>query len=117
MEIKTKATEFELTQETKNYVDKKIESLEKFITNLDEAICEIELALRKHHGEMYYAEINIMANGRMLRATAEEKTLYAAIDKAKDELKRELRKSKDKNETLFRRGGKSIKKLFRNLGK
>jgi len=48
----------------------------------------------------------------MLRATAENVDVYAAIDTAKDELKGELIRKKDKQVTLLRKGQRLLKQML-----
>jgi len=118
-----KATGVELTPEINAYLDKRLSALGKFVDPNDDAnICYVELAkISEHHrtGDIFKAEFTLHVGGKSFRAVAEEADLNTAIDKAKDELLRELRKSKTKRINLIRRGGRSIKdfiKGFRGWG-
>ena len=100
MNIDIKATNLDLTDPLKEYVESKIGSLDKFIQNFDQDLirAQVEVArLTKHHrhGDVLYAEVNLSLPGKMLRATHKAPDIRIAIDKVKDILQREIRKYKD----------------------
>ena len=117
MEIKIKATGYEMTPETSQYLAERITALERLIDPGDEtALCEVEVGkTTEHHrqGNIWVAEFQIVRGGERLRAVAEAESLNAAIDGAKDEMLRQLRHSKGKSESLARRAGKSFKDWLR----
>jgi putative sigma-54 modulation protein len=104
MNINLKGTGVVMTAAMKSYATAKIESLEKFFEGIISV--NVELAkTTKHHqkGDLWRAEANIRVPRRIIRAEAVDKTLYAAIDRLKDELKRELRSMKEKTRSKTRR--------------
>ena len=56
------------------------------------------------HGEDFYASVD-------------ESDLYTAIDAVKESLYREISKSKDRKQTLFKREATSVKKMLKGLSK
>ena len=50
-----------------------------------------------------------------LHTEGEEEDLYAAIDAIREDMFRQLTENKDRNETLFRRGARSVKKMLKGL--
>lgn len=118
--LKIKTTGLDLTSAIEEYTRAKIKMLEKFLSHFakesGELIFDIELErTTEHHrsGDVFRCEINFTADGARMRSEATKDDLYAAIDEAKDEMSRELRKTKNKHITLLRRGGAAIKRLFR----
>ena len=114
-----KATNIELTQEVSDYLDKRLHSVEKLIDKNDtSAIFEIELEKIVSHqtGDAFRAEINLAIAGGHLRAEARETTLLNAIDKARNDVLMELRKTKGKRLRLLRRGGTAIKGFMHSVG-
>lgn len=117
MKINIKATNLELTSEINNYISKKIGGLEKFIEGFDSSIqAWVEVGIStKHHqtGEIYRAEIQIRIphDKKGVRAVSQKETLYAAIDDAREEIKKELTKIKEKKISLVRKGSRLIKKI------
>lgn len=118
MNINLKATNFELTPAIRDYVDKRINGLEKFIHNMDESVqAWVEIGrTTKHHnkGDIYRAEIQIHIPhyGKGARAEATHETLNEAIDDAHDEIKLELEKIKDRKVSFVRRGTRFLKKFI-----
>lgn len=119
MKINIKATDITLTPAIEEYLDKKLESVEKLINKNDSGVmCDIEVGRTTHHhktGDVFRAEINLQTEGKTFYASAEKDDLYAAIDEMKDEIKHKLSSFKTKKETLFRRGGAKVKAILKNL--
>lgn len=119
MNIKTRAVNFELTDAIDEYVNKKVSSLGKFISNSDSLLCEVEIGrTTKHHnsGDIFKAEINILVpGGNQVYAVAEESELYTAIDIVRDEAERVIVSQKNKKDTLYRRGSAQIKNLLKRV--
>ena len=107
----------ELTDAIRAYVEEKINHLDKFLDPTDESIeAQVEVGkTTEHHqkGQVFRAEINLHLRGKYLRVEQAAEDLYAAIDLARDEMAREIKGAKEKNETLFRRGARKIKNLLR----
>ena len=115
MNTSIKATHIKLTEEIQSYVEKKMGSVEeKFTESEDTVACTIELAKTRDqkHGPVYYAEANMQVNGTLFRATAEEESTEAAIDKVKDELQRELRDARTKHKDRMKKGGAKAKRML-----
>ena len=117
MNIMIKATNIELTPVIKEYVEKRMEAISKFLPDSDTVVrVEVGKTTNHHkHGDFFKAEIDIMLGGYKFFAVSVKEDLYAAIDDAKEEIVRELTHSKDKEEGLFRRGARSIKKLMKGF--
>lgn len=98
-------------------IEEKISTLDKFIPHIDtlvEAWVEVGIISRHHQkGKIYRAEADVQLPGRILRGEAEEKDLYLAITQVKDELQRELKKYKGKQQALDKRRGRLSKVLTR----
>ncbi|MCH7530038.1 ribosome-associated translation inhibitor RaiA [Patescibacteria group bacterium] len=119
MHINIKATHITLTPEASEYLDKRLASLEKLVDPNDtSAMADVEVGkTTMHHqsGDVFRAEINIRTAGKQFRAVAEEGTLYSAIDKARDEILREMRRNKQKRLHLLKRSGAKVKEFTRDL--
>ncbi len=92
------------------FIQDKIGGLEKFIkdpNNLVETRVEIGKPSKHHRsGRIYYAEVNLKAGGKLLRATCQHEDLRNAIVDVKDELQQQIRKLKGKTTDLSRKTGK-----------
>jgi len=118
MKIIFKKKDFVITPSIESYVEKKIETLEKFFKSFGEEkrIIEVELGKsvgRQKSGNIFRAEINLNLGGKMFRAESEKDDLFAAIDEMRDDLEQEIKKFKEKKDTIFIRGARSIAKKFR----
>ena len=114
-----KTTNIELTQEISDYLDKRLQSVEKLIDPNDtSAMFDIEIGkTTEHHqsGNIFRAEINLRVAGKQMRASAEEATILIAIDRAEKEIVQELRKLKGKRLRFIRKGGAKLKNLMRSI--
>ena len=98
MHINIKSTNMELTQAIKDYIFEKVDSLEKFFNNAQQADVEVGKTTRHHQkGDVFFCEINLSVPRTLLRAREEMDDLYKAINKAKERMQRELKKYKGKN--------------------
>lgn len=121
MNINIKATNMDLTDAIRDYAEKRVESLRKFLSDGgDNVQVQIEVGKTTNHhksGDIFRAEINLSlaGNATQFRAEAETADLYAAIDMARDELEVELKRYKGKKEALYKRGAKTLKSLMKRF--
>lgn len=92
-------TYMDLTDGIKTSIEEKLGGLEKLCERFDP--CEVMVEVGKtgeHHnkGKIFRAEFTMTIPGATLRAEATEEDLYAAIDAAKDQLKRQIVDHKEK---------------------
>ncbi|MEK7180408.1 MAG: ribosome-associated translation inhibitor RaiA [Patescibacteria group bacterium] len=119
MKTNTKATNIILTSELRDYIDKKLAGVEKFLDPNDTSImCDVEVArTTAHHkaGEIFRAEFHIHIAGKYLTAVSEKDNINAALDEVKDEIIHSLKSYKTKKDTLFKRGSAKIKNILKGL--
>jgi putative sigma-54 modulation protein len=94
MKVKIIGKELKVTEAINDYVEKKLERVEKYF---EDAEAEVTLKTEKN---VQTAEITVHANGETYRAEAEDKDMYASIDKDIDILEGQIRKSKTKKEKM-----------------
>ena len=116
--IKIKATNISLTDAIEEYVNAKLGRavLEKFSGRSEIMGINVEIGKtthHHHHGEVFRAEINVLIGGETVRAVSEKEDLYFAIDDVHDEIVNLLKNTKNKKDTLWKRGARSIKKILR----
>jgi len=107
-----------MTPEVSDYLDERIGALKKFVDEDDEtARCDVEIgrtAGRSNRADdQWRAEFNLVCASGVFRTEAAAATVNAAIDEAKDELLRQLRKSKRKGIYVARRVGARVKRFLR----
>lgn len=114
--IKLQGTNLDLTPQIKDYLNEKLEDIDKFLSNAagtQEA--QVELAKTTGHhqkGEIYRAEIMISLKGKTVRAESTEEDIRQAIDEIKEDISREIKKYKEKKTTEGRKGARLFKKLL-----
>ena len=107
MEIKVLGKEIKVTEAIKDYVERKLDRVDKYFEN-----SSAEVTIRAEKNEQI-AEVLVTANGEKYRAEAEEKDLYASIDKVIDILEGQITKTKTKKEKMMREG--SLKDINQNI--
>ena len=99
MEVSIKGTEISLTPDIKDYVQKKMDMLERYLGDVQVIHCDVEVgrAVSKHNSAyIYRAEVNLELPGELLRVEKTEQDLWKAIDKVKDHMARSVKRYKEK---------------------
>lgn len=98
MRITIRGRNLELSNEIKDYINKKIGGLERIGKHADSsAIADVEVGiLTNHHksGEIYTAIVTLTIPKNLIRAEAEAEDIYQAIDEVKDKLEEDLNTNK-----------------------
>lgn len=115
MHYNVKATGVELTPELRSYLESRFaHHADKFLANDPAAHADVEFEHAPlRDGEKYRAEFTVGSSKAHLRAEAWGTTLHEAIDRAADELSKELRRDKDRRIHVFRRGAARVKDYLR----
>lgn len=99
MQLNIKATNLELTPKLKEYIQLKMDMLDKYLGKFKVISARVEVGRTTNHhlkGEIYRAEVNLVIAGDLLRVEKTEKDVFKAIDKVKDHLDLVIKKYKDK---------------------
>ena len=126
MKINIKATNIELNDSLRFWVQEKIGELEKFlgVFGSEDLIAgekeKVEFWVEigkttKHHlkGDVFRAEVQLYLPKKSLRAEAINVDLRTAINEAKDELQREIKQYKGKRLDKARKWARMAKEKFR----
>ncbi|MEK7104672.1 MAG: ribosome-associated translation inhibitor RaiA [Patescibacteria group bacterium] len=124
MKINLQGKNFELTEPIKDYVLKRVTNLEKLLSTIEKRGGEVKVNFEvgkstKHHkrGEVFHSDCLIKINGKEFYSSSDKEDIYQAIDEIRESLFNEIRKNKDRRQTLFRRGASSVKKMLKGLSK
>ena len=118
MNIRIKATHFSLTPAITEYINRRIEKAAGLLGNDPSIQCDVEVGRSAGHsakGDVFRAEIHIVAPGKNMYASSEKEDLYAAIDDVRDEIVREITAVKGKQISIVRRGGVRVKNMVKGL--
>jgi putative sigma-54 modulation protein len=100
--------DLELTDPVRDYVNKKVGRLEKFLNEIDE--CRVDLSFAKsarNIADRNIAQVTIRGRGFILRSEERAETIQAAIDATVDKMTRQIERFKGKH--WFKRGDDSAK--------
>jgi putative sigma-54 modulation protein len=115
MNIIVKGSHIEISEAIHDYIDKKVKSLEKFLS--PDAVIEADMGKtteHHRHGDIFRAELRIRNNGEETYVFVEKEDLYTAIDAVRLEAAEVLSSKKDKRKSLFKKGAQKIKSMFRS---
>jgi len=115
-----KATGFVMTPTIKDYVEKRVNHLEKFVNPNQKELpmCYVEIGKTTNHhktGDLFRAEFTLYIGSKSLRVEAEKDDLYTSIDSVTEGMVEELKSFKDKKVSLIRKGGAKIKALIKGF--
>jgi putative sigma-54 modulation protein len=108
-------TDVHITDEIRDYVEKRLAHLDKLVDNPEAARTDVHVHYRKSEEKMFTIELLLHAPGtsNALHAKATTGTLYEAVDVATAELTRELKNTKKKRLHMLRHTGARVKEYIR----
>jgi len=118
MDIRLKASDYEMTEETRSRIEEKCAALSKLLGS-DASVARYEVEVgrdaggQKHGANIWFAEFHILFPGGAVRATNRSESVHGAIDDAKEEVARQLRRARKLHIRMWRRSGAAFKKFLR----
>lgn len=101
MRVLIRGRNMEVSEALKNYVEKKLKKLDKFMDNLGEA--QVTLTVKR---ESHRIEVTIPINGLILRGEETTSDMYTSIDMVVEKLEKQIEKYKGR--LIRRNAGKSV---------
>jgi putative sigma-54 modulation protein len=97
IQILVNTSEMEMTPHLKEYVEKKINKLSRFVETLDEARVELKYDRSvRSASDKHVAQMTIRGKNLLLRAEERSDDIYTSVDAALDKLHRRVEKYKGK---------------------
>lgn len=121
MKLQIFSKEVDISAEAREYIEKKIHMLDRFLKRLEEKgeiLMEIEVSRStKHHknGKIYYAEATMKLPQKVLRAEYYEQNIESAIDGVKNVMKNEIVRYKGKSILRNTKKEKKFSKMRKEL--
>lgn len=93
MELSVNGKNIDITTRLRNYVEKKVERLDRYMPNLEEVRVDLSTQKARNAVERQVAQVTIRdRRGTMLRAEEHNNDIFAAIDAVVDKLYRQIRR-------------------------
>lgn len=98
-------------------VEQKCAAFEKYLRENSDVLCTVEFqkVAPQHNGQVHRVEANLTIDGTLFRAEATEESFEKAIDEVRDELDKEIRTAKEKQETLLKQGARTVKEQMMSV--
>ncbi len=121
MNIAIQTKNIKMTDAIRNYVEKKLKGMDRFADTTESQLqIQVEVGRAsgtRESGDIFRAEINLGINGNQFYAVSKKDELYAAIDDVKNEIERQMKKSKGKDTVAVRKGQRKAKKMIKKTFK
>jgi ribosomal subunit interface protein len=119
MQINFKGTNYELPANISALAKRKVDGLAKYLgSNKENARAYVDLGKETgahQNGNIWRADINFDVGGNRFFAKAVEDSIEKAIDRAVNELAKELQTARKRELSLAKKGGSIIKSLMRGF--
>jgi putative sigma-54 modulation protein len=96
MQLVLKGKNFVISDRIRNYVEKKIGKLDRFLPDIDETRVEITEEKTKSAKDRKIVQVTLRTNGTILRAEERSDAIYACIDAVADKIHRQIARFKGK---------------------
>ena len=103
MKLNVHGRNIEVTDWMQQYVEKKVERLERYLPQAREAKAELVYSETRASADRYTAQLTIWANGRILRAEESTGDIFASIDAIVDKMSRQIERYKGRRYNHQRR--------------
>jgi len=107
LQIQVRGRNVEVTSALKDYVDKRVGKLVRYLDGISEAQVTLTVEKGSHR-----VEVTIPINGMILRGEEKTQDMYAAVDLVVEKLEKQIRKYKGK---LLKRLGKAAGEYFKDM--
>ncbi len=120
MRITIKATNIDHTNAIDSYVNKRMRDLEKLLDIKEKSeLARIEVGKSTTHHrlgkDIFFAEVMFHVSKKDFRATTKADDLYAAIDKMRDEIVREVSRYHERLRKQKKDGAREIKRRIKKV--
>lgn len=103
MKLNVHGRNIEVTDWIQQYVEKKVERLERYLPQAREAKAELVYSETRAAADRYTAQLTIWTNGRILRAEESTGDIFASIDAIVDKMSRQIERYKGRRYNHKRR--------------
>jgi len=95
-----------ISQKTKDYLEKRVAKLDRFL----DKISGIEIEVEKDKKDFFRVEITVKIPGKSYLSEEKSESIEGSLDMALEKIQQQIRKEKGKISAIRERGARSIKK-------
>jgi putative sigma-54 modulation protein len=93
----------EISDWIREYVEKKVGKLERYLPNITDARCELTHSPTRAASDRYTCQLTIWADGQILRAEESTSDIFASVDATVDKVYKQIRRFKGRRYQSKRR--------------
>lgn len=108
MQLLVHGRNVEITDWIREYINKKVGKLDRFLPQVSEARVELTHNATRASDDRYTAQITLWSNGQILRAEESTSDILASIDAAVDKMSRQIRRYKGRRVQTRRRATSGV---------
>jgi putative sigma-54 modulation protein len=102
MDLTIKGKNVEVTDRLRNYVEKKIGKLDRYLPSISEAWVELSSEAAKAAQDRQVCQVTVRSNGTILRAEERSDDMFTSIDTVLDKMYRQIARYKGKRKNRWR---------------
>lgn len=103
MQLTVHGRNVEVTDWVREYVEKKVTRLERYLPQMKEIRAELTHSATRSADDRYTAQVTVWANGQILRAEESTSDIFASIDATIDKMSKQVRRFKGRRYDSRRR--------------
>ena len=105
MQLILKGKNFEITDWLREYVEKKVDKLDRYLPGIQEARVELSVQKTRSSQDRQVAQLTVRRNGVIMRAEERTDDMFAAIDAVMDKMHRQIARYKGKRQDRWQGQG------------
>jgi putative sigma-54 modulation protein len=105
MEVSISTRNMELTPRMSEYVEKKVEKLDRYLPWIDDVRVDLKVENTRSIDHRQVAQLTVRSQGSILRAEERTGDMFASIDAALDKMYRQIARYKGKREDRWHSAG------------
>jgi putative sigma-54 modulation protein len=105
MQLILKGKNVEITDWLREYVEKKVNKLDRYLPDINEARVELSVQKTRSSQDRQVAQLTVRSNGVILRAEERTDDIFAAIDAVVDKMHRQIARYKGKRKDRWQGQG------------
>ncbi len=104
MDVSIFTRNMEMTPRLSDYVDKKVEKLDRYLSSIDEARMDLSVENTRNAAHSQVAQLTVRVRGTILRAEERTQDMFASIDAVLDKMHRQIARYKGKRRDRHQAG-------------